>query len=51
MELHTIEVGVEFVLVKIEKLDRQLLDGKQPVIRKKPHAIDVVLEVNIQRRR
>ena len=50
MESHTIEVSVVFVLVKIERLNRQPLDGRLPVIRKKPHAIDVVLEVSIQRR-
>jgi hypothetical protein len=50
MVLYTIEVDVAFASVKKEKVNRQLLDGKQLVIRKKPHAIDVVFVVSIQRR-
>ena len=47
MMLPTIEVDVVFVSVKIERSDRQLLDGSPPVIRKKPHAIDAVLEASM----
>ena len=50
MVLYTIEVDAAFVLVKGERVGRRFLDGKQPDIRKKPHAIDVVFVVSIRRR-
>jgi hypothetical protein len=43
-----IEVGAKFVLRKIKKSNPRCLHGKQQDIRKKPHAIDVALEQNIQ---
>jgi len=45
--LPTIEVNVVFVSVKIERLGRQLPDGKLPAIRKKPHVIGVALEASM----
>ena len=47
MMLPTIEVDVVFVSVKIERLGRQLPDGKLLGIRKKPHVIDVALEASM----
>jgi hypothetical protein len=43
-----IEVVAKLALRKIRKLNPLCLHGKQRVIRKKPHVIDVALEQNIQ---
>jgi hypothetical protein len=47
MVLHTIELDVNIALRKIKKLSYQNLDGKHLDIRKNPHAIDVVLGLNM----
>jgi hypothetical protein len=47
MVLHTIELGVNTVLRKIERLKHPNHAGKPLAIRKKPHAIDVVFAVSI----
>jgi hypothetical protein len=45
---HTIVVVARLVLKKIKKLNHLCPHGKQQDIKKKPHAIDVALEQNIQ---
>jgi hypothetical protein len=45
--LHTIDLSAKFVSKERKKLRRQKLDGSPVDIRKKPHAIDVVLEVSM----
>jgi len=48
MVKHTLEIVAAIVSVEIKKSNLLCQDGKLQVTRKKPHAIDVALEQNIQ---